>query len=156
MYSNADANTPLSENFDGLLTRTGVRPFNTNGTTAHASWVSEDADAGVTIHLGPHVRVVDSFRFYAYRVPGTMALIQNNFFTLSSAGTASILQPVAIYPATPLHSASSPADVQNDLYNRFVQQSTKSNEISCNMTSRETSACASDTFTATFSTPITG
>jgi len=130
MYSNADANTPLSENFDGLVTRTGVRQFNTNGTTAHATWVSEDADAGVTIHLGSHLRIVDSFRFYAYRVPGTMALLQNNFFNLSSAVTPNILQPVAIYPAAPLHSASSPPDVQNDVYNRFVQQSTKSNEIS--------------------------
>jgi hypothetical protein len=129
MYSNADTNTPLSENFDGLVTRTGLRASNTNGTTAHATWVSEDADAGVTIHLGSHVRVVDSFRYYAYRIPGVMYLLENNFFNLGTVTTPNILQPVATFPVTPFHSASSPADVQNDVYNRFVQQSTKSNEF---------------------------
>jgi hypothetical protein len=130
MYSNADANTPLAENFDGLISRSGVRQSNTNGTTAHASWVSEDADAGVTVHLGSHLRLVETFRFYAYRIPGTMNLLQNNFFNLSTATSPSILGPVAIYPVPPLHSSSSPPDVQNDVYNRFVQQSTKTNELS--------------------------
>ncbi len=129
LYSNADANTPLGETFDGLISRTGVRQSNTIGTTAHSTWVSEDADAGVTVHLGSHVRLVDSFRFYAYRIPGVMYLLQNNFFNLGTAAAANILQPVAIFPVPPKHSASSPADVQNDVYNRFVQQSIKSNEI---------------------------
>jgi len=130
MYSTADANTPLSENFAGLISRTGVLQSNTNGTTAHATWISENADAGVTIHVNSHLRLVDSFRFYAYRIPGTMYLSGNNFFNLGTAAGANIFGPVATYPAAPLHSASSPADTQNDIYSRYVQQSIKSNEFS--------------------------
>jgi hypothetical protein len=130
MYSNADANTPLAENFNGLETRTGLRQSNTNGTTAHSYWNSDEADFGATYHLGPRFRIVDSFRFYAYRVPGTMNLIQNNFFNLASVTAPTILGPVAVYPVPPYHNASSPPDVQNDLYLRFVQQSIKSNEFS--------------------------
>jgi hypothetical protein len=129
LYSTADANTPLSEDFNGLVSRSSVRASNTDGTTAHATWVSEDADAGVTLHLSSHLRLVDSFRFYAYRIPGVMYLLQNNFFNLGTVTAPSILQPIALPPALPFHSASSPADVQNDIYDRYVQQSIKSNEF---------------------------
>ena len=110
MYSNADATTPLAENFTGLVTRTGVNAFNTNGSTARPYWVSQQADGGATIHITPHLRLVDTFRFYAYRVPGAFNLLENNFF--------------AVY------TANSPADVQNELFQRFMQQSIKSNEFS--------------------------
>jgi hypothetical protein len=129
MYSNADATTPLSEVFNGLVSRTGVRASNTNGSSAHATWVSNEADAGATLHLGSHARVVDSFRFFAYRIPGTLYLLQNNFFNLGTVSAPSILGPVATYPTQPFHNASSPPDIQNDVYSRFVQQSIKSNEV---------------------------
>ena len=109
MYSNADATTPLAESFTGLINRTGVNAFNNSGSSARPYWVSEQADGGVTIHVTPHLRLVDTFRFFAYRVPGAFSLLQNNFFAFNNA--------------------NSPADVQNELFQRFMQQSIKSNEF---------------------------
>jgi hypothetical protein len=130
MYSNSDANTPLGEDFNGLISRTGVRESNTNGTTAHSHWVSDEADGGVTVHFNSHVRLVDTFRFYSYRISGTLNLLQNNFFNPGTVTAPNILQPVAVFPPNlPFHNGSSPADVQNDLYSRYSQQSTKSNEF---------------------------
>ena len=127
MYSTADTNTPRIENFDGLESRTGVRNYNFNGTAAHATWVSDEADAGLTVRIMPHLRFVDTFRFYAYRIPGELYLFENNFFNLGTTGP-NILQPIAAAGQVPFHNASSPADSLNDFYHRFVQQRTKSNE----------------------------
>ena len=128
MYSNADANTPIAENFNGLDSRAATRVSTTNGTAAHSTWVTEEADAGLTIRMTSHLRFVDTFRFYAFRIPGELYLFQNNFFNLGTVTAPNILLPIAIPPAVPFHSTSSAADVVNDFYHRFVQQRIKSNE----------------------------
>ena len=67
-YSDAEMSTPLDENFNGLITRTSTRAFTGTGT-ALASRIADTAEAGATIHLTNHLRLIDKFYFWAYRIP---------------------------------------------------------------------------------------
>jgi hypothetical protein len=67
-YSDAEMNTPLDESFDGLITRTSTRAFLGTGI-ADASRISDNFDLGATIHLTPHLRLIDKLYFWAYRIP---------------------------------------------------------------------------------------
>jgi hypothetical protein len=67
-YSSADMNTPLDESFDGLLTRTSTRAFTGTGT-ASATRISDVFDLGATVHLTKHLRLIEKFNFWAYRIP---------------------------------------------------------------------------------------
>ena len=130
-YSNAQSTSPLGEFFDGLITRTGERQINTAGSHSRASWISVATDVGATYHLSDRLRLVDTFRFRNYQVPGIFDLLQSSLF---NAGTVtppgSLLGPPAILPGTtPLHGTSSPADVLNNTYNRFLGQNRKENEL---------------------------
>ena len=130
-YSNADMSSPLAENFNGLITRTEERQINTNGANASANWISMLTDLGVTVHLTDNVRLVDSFRFRNYRVPGTFNLLGGSLFNDSTvAPPGSMLFPVVTFPgSTPLHGSGSPADLTNETFSRFLGQDTKENEI---------------------------
>lgn len=125
MYSNADAFTPYGEIFNGLDSRAGVRAYNNAGSAAHSTWVTEEADAGLTVKLSHNLRFVNSFRFYAHRIPGELYFFQSNFFGTTAAN---ILQPIAIPPTTPFHTSSSPADIIDQFYHRYVQQRLLSNQ----------------------------
>jgi hypothetical protein len=67
-YSDAETNTPLNEAFTGLLMRTNTLAFTGTGT-ADASRISDTFDLGATVHLTPHLRLIDKFYFWAYRIP---------------------------------------------------------------------------------------
>jgi hypothetical protein len=67
-YSDAETNTPLTEAFSGLLTRTNTLNFLGTGT-ASASRISDTLDLGATVHLTPHLRLIEKFYFWAYRIP---------------------------------------------------------------------------------------
>jgi hypothetical protein len=67
-YSDAETNTPLNEAFSGLITRTNTLAFTGTGT-ADASRISDMLDLGVTVHLTSHLRLVEKFYFWAYRIP---------------------------------------------------------------------------------------
>ena len=67
-YSAADMSTPLDESFNGLLTRTSTRAFLGTGT-ADASRISDVLDLGATVHLTKHLRLIEKFYFWAYRIP---------------------------------------------------------------------------------------
>ena len=67
-YSGADSSTPLDESFNGLITRTNTLAFLGTGT-ATASRISDNLDVGATIHLTKHVRLIEKFYFWAYRIP---------------------------------------------------------------------------------------
>ena len=130
-YSNANMTSPLSENFNGLITRSYERQINTNGANASANWISVVTDLGVTVHLTDSLRLVDTVRFRNYRVPGSFSLLGGSLFNDASvAPPGSMLFPVVQFPAsTPLHSSSSPADLTNETYSRFLGQDTKENEF---------------------------
>src|SRR3984885_14554896 len=73
-YSSANTDTPLDENFAGLLTRTNTLTFNGTGT-ASARRVSNVLDAEATVHLTQHLRLIEKFYLWAYRIP------ENGIFT---------------------------------------------------------------------------
>jgi hypothetical protein len=67
-YSNASMDSPFQELFNGLTTRTGLRQSLVTGP-ARTRQVSNVANVGVTLHITHHLRVVDTFYFWAYRIP---------------------------------------------------------------------------------------
>jgi hypothetical protein len=67
-YSSADSTTPLDESFNGLLSRTFTRAFTGTGT-ADASRISNVLDLEATLHLTRHLRLIEKFYFWAYRIP---------------------------------------------------------------------------------------
>jgi hypothetical protein len=67
-YSSADSTTPLDESFNGLLSRTFTRAFTGTGT-ADARRISNVLDLEATLHLTRHLRLIEKFYFWAYRIP---------------------------------------------------------------------------------------
>jgi hypothetical protein len=67
-YSSAASSTPLDESFGGLITRTNTLAFTGSGTAA-ANRISDVADLGATLHLTRHLRLIEKFYFWAYRIP---------------------------------------------------------------------------------------
>jgi hypothetical protein len=98
-YSSADMNTPLDESFNGLLTRTNTRAFIDTGA-AGASRISDVLDLEATLHLTQHLRLIEKFYFWAYRIPENA-----NFTEVDSVctviATCTLLTPLsATAPAT--------------------------------------------------------
>jgi hypothetical protein len=99
-YSDAEMNTPLHESFNGLITRTNTLAFLGTGTGS-ASRISDTADLGATVHLTPHLRLIEKFYFWAYRIP------QNgNFSEVDSDCTAPIIAAKTCNLLTPLTSTT--------------------------------------------------
>jgi hypothetical protein len=97
-YSDAEMTTPLDESFNGLITRTNTRAFLGTGT-ADATRISDTADLGATLHLTKHLRLIEKFYFWAYRIP------QNgNFSETDSDCTAAIIAAKTCTLLTPLSS----------------------------------------------------
>jgi hypothetical protein len=67
-YSSAHMTTPLDENFNGLITRTFTRAFTGTGT-ADANQISNVLDVEATLHLTQHLRLIEKFYLWAYRIP---------------------------------------------------------------------------------------
>jgi hypothetical protein len=67
-YSSATSNTPLDESFGGLITRGNTLAFTGTGTAA-ANRISDVVDLEATLHLTQHLRLIEKFYFWAYRIP---------------------------------------------------------------------------------------
>jgi len=67
-YSDADMSAAYNEFFNGLVTRTFTRQFTANGPPK-ATRTSDVGDFTATLHLTNAIRIVDIFRFWAYRIP---------------------------------------------------------------------------------------
>ena len=67
-YSSATSSTPLDESFGGLTTRTNTLAFTGTGMAA-ANRVSDVVDFEATLHLTQHLRLIEKFYFWAYRIP---------------------------------------------------------------------------------------
>src|SRR5580698_5730137 len=78
-YSSAVSSTPLDESFSGLITRTSTLAFTGTGTAA-ANRISDVADFGATLHLTQHLRLIEKFYFWAYRIPenGNFSEVDND------------------------------------------------------------------------------
>ncbi len=78
-YSDAEMSTPLYESFNGLLTRTSTRAFLGTGI-ANATRISDNLDLGTTVQLTKHLRLIDKFYFWAFRIPqnGNFSEVDND------------------------------------------------------------------------------
>jgi len=92
-YSSAQMNTPLDENFSGLITRNQTLAFNGTGA-ADANRISNVLNLEATLRLTPHLRLVETFYFWAYRIPenGNFTEIDSDC-TVSS--TCTLLTPLS-------------------------------------------------------------
>jgi hypothetical protein len=111
-YSSADSNTPLDESFNGLITRTHARAFTDTGT-ASASRISDVLDLEATLHLTQHLRLIEKFYFWAYRIPENA-----NFNEVDSIcnviATCTLLTPLsATTPAAPINTLTQSSFNQN-------------------------------------------
>lgn len=75
-YSSADMNAPLNEFFNGFQSGRNGSPStrqslvtDTPGTTTGARRISNVADFTITTHVTKHLSFVDTFRFWAFRIP---------------------------------------------------------------------------------------
>jgi hypothetical protein len=92
-YSSADMNAPLDEFFNGLIQRSGIRQETVTGP-GRARRISNVADFGVTVHLSEHFRLVDTFRWWSYRIPEGFSSIETDW-TCSNSATCSLLTPIS-------------------------------------------------------------
>jgi hypothetical protein len=90
-YSSADSSTPLDESFNGLIPRTETRSFTGTGTGS-ANRISNVLDAEATLHLTRHLRLIEKFYFWAYRIPQNANFIEvdNN-----CTGACTLLTPLS-------------------------------------------------------------
>jgi hypothetical protein len=114
-YSSADMSTPLDENFAGLITRTNTLAFTGSGT-ASANRISDVLDLEATLHLTRHLRLIEKFYFWAYRIP------QNGNFNELDYSCAA---PPCTLLSTPLTTPSTPGGTPTTILSSFNQTWTR-------------------------------
>ena len=129
----------FDEFFRGLVTRTRQRQFSENGTP-RGRRISVTADWAMTAHINEKFRIVHTFRFSNFRLPGSLDFQECSFFGTSMLVAPRVFTsglplagrcppPSATSPGSPAHSASSPADIIVGLNSRFLGQDSKVNTI---------------------------
>jgi hypothetical protein len=133
-YTDAEASDPsFAELFNGLTSRTRQRNFQTTGgSLAHR--ISLTGDLGLTYRVTDRFRIVDNFRLNNFRIPSSW-----NFTTASLFGATLLSNPNVFTPATcpppftaatcPQHSASSGADIDQNMLTEFLRQDQRLNTI---------------------------
>ena len=133
-YSSSESSVPVYEEFyQGLVTRTSQRQFEIQGP-AETSRISVTGDLAATYWIKNNLRIVDTFRFNHFRIPGQWAMTEASLF-----GTSMLLPAVVFDPATcpppytaatcPPHGTSSPADNASEVFSLFLGQNTKFNTV---------------------------
>jgi len=97
-YSSADMNAPFSEFFNGFQSGRSGSPntrqslvTNTPGTTAGATRISNVLDFSFTAHLTRHLRFVDTFRLWDYRIPERAFFSEQDW----TCTTCTLLTPIS-------------------------------------------------------------
>jgi len=116
-YSSATSSTPLDESFDGLITRTATRAFLGTGE-ADANRISDVLDLGATVHLTKHLRLIEKFYFWAYRIP------QSGNFNEVDSDCPTTTPPTPCTLLTPL-SATTPTAIPTVIQSSFNQTWTR-------------------------------
>jgi hypothetical protein len=131
-YSGSNSDRPdYLETFNGLITRTADRAYQQSGP-ASARRINTTVDYGITVHVTDKFRIVDSFRFANFRIPGTFALSQSDFFGPTLLSAPNVYSPATCPPpftaaACPQHTSSSGPDVTQSTINNFLGQNSKIN-----------------------------
>jgi|HubBroStandDraft_2_1064218.scaffolds.fasta_scaffold18918_2 hypothetical protein len=90
-YSAAHGDTPLDESSEGLQSRGDVRAFTTTGTGS-VRQISNVVDLEGTVHVTKHIRIIDKFYYWAFRIPEN-----GNFTEIDSVctSTCNLLTPLS-------------------------------------------------------------
>jgi len=139
----------LSESVDSWTARSASRG-STDGGPIRTKRVSVNADWSGVYSITDKLRVLDFFRYDNWRIPGVWDTADTSLFGASlatppgvpPAGVTGLLLPIGAYnPATclqannfnnagcPQHTASSAADVTNEIATQFLGQEVRSNTI---------------------------
>jgi hypothetical protein len=133
-YTDAEASTPsLGELFSGLISRTRQENFQTAGS-ALAKRITASGDFGITIRLTAKLRLIDNFRYDNFRIPGgwnqtTTSLFGATLLSTPNPFSLATCPPPFTAATCPQHSASSGADIVNDVVNQFLSQEQKVNTL---------------------------
>ena len=131
-YSSAESKViNWGEDFVGLATRSRERVGLLSGPTS-ARRVVANIDMGVTIHVTRKFRIVDTFRFSNFRIPGSWDFLNSQLFAATLLSTPNVFSPATCPPpftaaTCPQHNASSGADITTDHRNDFLRQDAKLN-----------------------------
>lgn len=110
-YSNLDMRSTFNDFFNGFLADTGTRQYTTTGPI-RSERIAVSSDLAATVRLTKRLRLVNQFRFYAFRIPSSW----NSFFSTWSGDSA--FSPVG----------PTPDSVDNTFFTRLLKENTKSNE----------------------------
>jgi hypothetical protein len=143
-YSSGSENSSdLNETFFGSNVSTLQVGTNATGPT-HAKRVIANVDWAVTWAITPKFRLVDSFTYDHFQIPGFWNLSTVSLFAQApldpTTGGPILGQPPGRFdptdcpppfsaPTCPQHNADSGPDILNGNWNRYLAQSTKSNTI---------------------------
>lgn len=130
-YSDAEADMPsTSELFNGLKSNR-LRGINMTGESL-SHRISLAGDFATTVRVTDKFRIVDTFRYDAFRIPGTYSWVTANLFAANL-----LIAPNAFTPATcpppftaatcPQHVNGSAADLIVDNRSDFLRQDRKAN-----------------------------
>jgi len=104
-YGSTDMTAPLNEFFNGLQVGRSSSPstrqsqvVDTPGTTTGATRVSNVGEFTFTAHLTDHIRFVDTFRFWSYRIPERANFSEQDWTCFN----CSVLTPISATTAGPL------------------------------------------------------
>ncbi|PYY12925.1 MAG: hypothetical protein DMG60_22970, partial [Acidobacteria bacterium] len=103
-----------------------------NTGPAKSRRVNTTADFATTVHVTDRFRIVDTFRFSNFRIPGSWLLSENDLFGANLLSTPNTYNPATCPPpftaaACPQHTASSGPDVIQSTINNFLGQDSKIN-----------------------------
>jgi hypothetical protein len=139
-YSSSNNQIPnFLETVDGWTPRTAERGSTTGGP-ADAKRVSVNANWSGVYAVTDKLRILDTFRYDNWRIPGMWALDETNIFGTGFPGLAGLQQNEAVFNAAncplasnavtcPQHLATSAADVITGLASSFLGQNLKSNTL---------------------------
>ena len=92
-YNTTDLNAPFNESFNGLIQRSSIRQETVTGP-GRVTRVSNVADSSATVHLTEHFRIVDTFRFWDYRIPERFSSVETDWICTDTT-TCSLLTPLS-------------------------------------------------------------
>jgi hypothetical protein len=126
-----------TEAYNGRTSRTNVLDRSSSGPVKGRR-VADTADFGATWHVTNKFGILDSFHFSNFHNPAqwnyalcqyfsTSMTVAPLIFASSTAAPAACVSPANGVAGTPVHTASSPADISSGLSSLFLKQDEKTN-----------------------------
>jgi len=98
-YSSADMTAPLNEFFNGLESRLFLRQYTITGP-ASANQVSNLGSVSGTVHLSKHLRVIQTFNYWAFRIPESSDFTETDWIIPPGTGSCTSPNCTLLVPLT--------------------------------------------------------